>query len=147
MTLSTSKSSLFLYKTSDSWQQDTKWTTVTNPAFTWGEVIRITDHFAGLGSSQSRHFKYGKYQYSSFEFMVTNPPVSSKKERKQARQLKPYQFWGKTNAKNGPRNVTFPRPEGRVSCSWSSPPEFLQKSYVRSDWSEQRDPSQLSGSL
>ena len=74
------------------------------------------------------HFKYDKYQYSSFEFMVMDPPVSSKKERKWARQLKSYQFWGKTNAKNGLLNTVFPRPEGRVSCSWSSPPEFLQKS-------------------
>lgn len=57
-----------------------------------------------------------------------NPPVSSKKERKQARQLKPYQFWGKTNAKTRPLNAMFPRPEGRFYCSWSYPPEFLQKS-------------------
>lgn len=60
--------------------------------------------------------------------MVINPPVSSKKERKQERQLNSYQFWGKTNAETRPLNGVFPRPERRVSGSWSCPPEVLQKS-------------------
>lgn len=85
------------------------------------------------------HFKYEKHQYTSFEFMAMNPPVSSKR-------LKPYQFKGETDAKNRPLNAVLSRSEWKVSAFDIPLQSFFRRS-VKSDWSEQKNPSQLSRSL
>lgn len=93
-------------------------------------------HFAGQGSSQSRLVPRMAGLRSSSEFMVMHPPFSSEEERKSkawitsnspGQQLNLISFEVRQML-NWPLSAMFSKPEGRVSCSWSSPSRVFQKS-------------------